>query len=242
MGARFELSKKEGNFLIFETSIGESHLVSHQKLRELLKHEVSRIRSLDLVFISACTSESNGQIFQELGAKHVICIQETNLVRDSAIIRFTEQFYCKLFDCLNVCQAYKHAMDYLQQSPHDADQTQIIKMLKSPCHTCSDIKIESPYLKFVNLSPKIAFKTLPNKIKSLQFRTCQLTQLCGMLLDTNNQSNVVVVTGIQGSEKSFVVRNTLHFIAERRHFRHAFIWLTLFPFYTVEDLIRDLFK
>jgi enhancing lycopene biosynthesis protein 2 len=70
------------------------------------------------VFLAACTSETNGHLFKELGAKHVICIVDSQLVRDDAIIVFTEQFYSKLFECQNVCTAYKHAKSFLDCDEH----------------------------------------------------------------------------------------------------------------------------
>jgi CHAT domain-containing protein len=118
LGSKFEETRDQGNFLIFETDQGESNLVSHKKLKELLKNEQSRIKEIDLVFLAACTSESNGQLFKELGARHVICIVDNQLVRDDAIIVFTEQFYSKLFECQNVCMAYKHAKSFLDCDEH----------------------------------------------------------------------------------------------------------------------------
>lgn len=48
---------------------------------------------LEFVFIATCHSEFVGKIFKEAGAKHVICINESDEVMDDSIILFTECFY-----------------------------------------------------------------------------------------------------------------------------------------------------
>lgn len=50
-----------------------------------------------------------------------------------------------------------------------------------------------------------------------------------------------MVTGLYGIGKSHVARNTLHFLAERKYFRYALIWVRLDGLEKVSDLVKDLF-
>ena len=45
---------------------------------------------LEFVVVATCHSEFVGKIFQEAGAKHVICITQSEEVEDDAIITFTD--------------------------------------------------------------------------------------------------------------------------------------------------------
>lgn len=53
---------------------------------------------LEFVFVATCHSEFVGKIFQEAGAKHVICIVQDKEVRDDAVITFTDTFYSMIFE------------------------------------------------------------------------------------------------------------------------------------------------
>ena len=65
---------------------------------------------MDLVVVATCHSEFVGRIFQEAGAKHVICILQSEEVEDDAIITFTDTFYSMLFKSdMKICRAFEHA-------------------------------------------------------------------------------------------------------------------------------------
>ena len=65
---------------------------------------------LDVVFVAACDSEDIGRIFQNNGAKHVICVESKRFVLDEAAIMFTKKFYDELFSKKsNVCTAFDRA-------------------------------------------------------------------------------------------------------------------------------------
>ena len=65
---------------------------------------------LEFVFVATCHSEFVGQIFQEAGAKHVICIMHSKEVKDEAVITFTDTFYSMLFEQNHkICTAFSQA-------------------------------------------------------------------------------------------------------------------------------------
>jgi len=47
--------------------------------------------------VAACKSEFVGRIFQNAGAKHVICVKEKAEVLDKAVLIFTRSFYKGIF-------------------------------------------------------------------------------------------------------------------------------------------------
>ena len=67
---------------------------------------------LDFVVVATCHSEFVGRIFQQAGAKHVICIKNSEEVEDDAVITFTDQFYGMLFEQqMKICQAFEWAQN-----------------------------------------------------------------------------------------------------------------------------------
>ena len=82
--------KDDGDFLLFETEYCEGELVSSKQLRKLIKQYGVK---LDLVFVAACKSEFVGRIFQQAGARHVICVREGAEVLDKAVLIFAKCFY-----------------------------------------------------------------------------------------------------------------------------------------------------
>lgn len=65
---------------------------------------------LEFVFVASCHSEFVGRIFQQAGAKHVICIKHSQEVMDDAIITFTDTFYRVLFENKeHICTAFYQA-------------------------------------------------------------------------------------------------------------------------------------
>lgn len=81
--------------------------MSRDELRQLI---VSTKCKLEFVFVASCHSEFVGNIFRELGVKHVICINHANEVEDEAILNFTEAFYDAVFsNSMKLCDAFKQA-------------------------------------------------------------------------------------------------------------------------------------
>ena len=50
------------------------------------------------MIVATCHSEFVGRIFLEAGAKHVICIKQSEEVEDVAVLTFTDTFYAMLFE------------------------------------------------------------------------------------------------------------------------------------------------
>ena len=59
--------------------------------------------------MAACNSEFVGKIFLKCGARHVICVKTDSYVLDDATIQFTEQFYTKIINGTEICEAFESA-------------------------------------------------------------------------------------------------------------------------------------
>jgi hypothetical protein len=104
--------KAKGNYLLFEKENGESHLVSAQDLKAVVRQTCPR---LAFVFVAACHSEIVKDVFLEADSEHVICINQHNRVQEASIFTFTETFYRELFkqeqdrQCRSICDAFHKA-------------------------------------------------------------------------------------------------------------------------------------
>jgi len=126
VGDYHELTKDQGDFLLFETDEGDSQLVSRTQLKKLIDTTGAK---LDFVFVASCHSEFVGRIFLEAGAKHVICIDQKNEVDDNAVITFTDAFYDAVFSNeANICKAFMNAQVVVSIS-HSPKEANIFKLL-----------------------------------------------------------------------------------------------------------------
>jgi len=82
---------------------------------------------------------------------------------------------------------------------------------------------------------------VPAKCRDLKYRADIITQLSVKLLDSK-LSRLVVIYGLKTIGKSCVAKNTFHFLAERKFFGHAIIWVQCSQKGKVLDLIQDLFS
>ena len=108
----FRQNQNVGNFLLFENGQGDGELVSAQELSTFMEKDEA---NLSVVFVAACQSEEIGRIFQDNGAKHVICVESKRFVLDKAAIMFTKKFYFELFSRREyVCKAFDKAKNYVE--------------------------------------------------------------------------------------------------------------------------------
>ena len=81
--------------------------------------------------VATCHSEFVGKIFQQAGAKHVICINQSEEVDDEAVITFTETFYNMLLEHnMKICGAFLQAQNVVSIK-HGYEQANIFKLLLS---------------------------------------------------------------------------------------------------------------
>ena len=69
--------KGEEYFLLFEKEDGEGELIGGNHLAKMLERYNT---NFEFVFVASCTSEETGKIFVKAGAKHVICVKQSEKV------------------------------------------------------------------------------------------------------------------------------------------------------------------
>ena len=70
-------------FLILEDK-GKRQNIKFDKLEQILKTNSSKLKNIDLVFVSTCHSEGLGKLFKKYGAKNVIYIQSMTPISNIA--------------------------------------------------------------------------------------------------------------------------------------------------------------
>jgi len=130
------VTKNQGDFLLFETDEGDSQLVSRTQLKKLIELNEAE---LDFVFVASCHSEFVGRIFLEAGAKHVICINQSNEVEDNAVLTFTDAFYDAVFsNSMSICKAFLNARAVVSIN-HSPEQANIFKLLLYDVHLADKV-------------------------------------------------------------------------------------------------------
>lgn len=94
LGQNYFLNQNRGNLLLLENSDGKTEYYFEDELTNLVSGRESKF---EVVFISSCHSEFAGKIFLNAGAKHVICIRQSEKISDAASLKFSCVFYQTLF-------------------------------------------------------------------------------------------------------------------------------------------------
>ena len=74
-----DLDDKDKKFFLKLEDKVKTQFIKYDKLEKILKTNSSKIKNIDLVFVSACHSEGLGKLFIKYGAKNVIYIFKAKL-------------------------------------------------------------------------------------------------------------------------------------------------------------------
>lgn len=234
MDDNYEIDRKhDGKFLLFENDKGEGELISSKTLSALV---MSVLPDLDLVFVAACKSNFVGKIFQNCGAKHVICVRQKSKVLDEAAIAFTKTFYQKLLNQEDICAAFniaKASVAFMHQS-QEADKFQMLKQ--------EELKLQDPIFQnkddshvcfyqpmrmagdLVCMSDHIAVKHVPDKVSNLKGREKQISKIVKLIL---SGERLIIMLGLHGVGKSALARNAVYYMLERKYFTGGIIFVNL---------------
>ena len=95
-----------GQCLLFENPWGEGDLITAEEIGSFIR---TNNHGIELVFVAACDSEVVGQIFQKNNVKHVVCVEKNRYLADTAAIEFTKNFYYRIFQGEEICNAFEGA-------------------------------------------------------------------------------------------------------------------------------------
>jgi hypothetical protein len=92
--------------LCFEDGYGGTRVVGPELLHTIAANAGSKVKGLQLVFVSACHSEAAGRAFVAAGVPHVVAVQSAHAVLDGAAKAFARHFYLALFNGRSVQEAF----------------------------------------------------------------------------------------------------------------------------------------
>ena len=101
-----------GGCLAFESDGGDMHAVDVQALHQMMtagRRRGEAEPAVQLVFVSACHSESTADAFIQAGVRHVIAVRADQQVHDVAAKTFMSIFYYSLFRGRTVRESYEKA-------------------------------------------------------------------------------------------------------------------------------------
>lgn len=219
--------------MLFEHETQISEFIFEKQLSNLVRN----VWEMELVFLAACNSEFAAQIFLKKGAKHVICIESTKEVLDDAVLTFANNFYRYLFSGKDICDAF-HTAQKFTGNMHKEREALIFKLLSEKKHDCKPIEFNHDHEQFKDSSDKILVKEIPGKIDNMSFREKEIGKLVQKIMQG---SRLVCVLGLNGIGKSWIARNSLHYIKERKYFCGGLLFVPLTGMRSVEAVCHQLY-
>jgi len=222
------LTQDKGDILLLEDIYGKTNYYFEKELEDLVK---VRENKFEVVFVSSCHSEFAGKVFLNAGAKHVICIKQSEQIADSASLKFSSVFYENLFKGISVCKSYLTAKQEVENSINRAEASKFLLFTQEKDgqegnprrpHKCSTVQnLKRGPLNDFNNEPLFDF--VPNRLEGLMFREREMYNITKTLLN----SRVVSILGPPGIGKTSISRNLANFYKERTLFRDGIIYVKL---------------
>ena len=253
--------KDQGDLLLLETEVGDSQLVSRNQLKKMIHRNKCE---LDFVVVATCHSEFVGRIFQQAGAKHVICIKNSEEVEDDAVITFTDQFYGMLFEQqMKICQAFEWAQNGVLLT-HGEQQAEIFKLFvdqEDDCHNDPMLRsitdgslldvspqrnslhkcgIFGPFQKGkcrIEQPFEVQLKNTAPRVPRLKGRQKDMFKLIQKVLNPTS-SRLYTLMGLPGVGKSSLISDTLGYISERSLLKGGSIFVNARGISDCENLTR----
>ncbi|CAI2370088.1 unnamed protein product [Moneuplotes crassus] len=221
------LTKEKGNVLLLEDSIGKTNYYFEKELEDLVK---VRENKFEVVFVSSCHSEFAGKVFLNAGAKHVICIKQSEKIADAASLKFSSVFYENLFGKgMSVCDAYVTSKNEVANEINPTEAEKFLLFTQESHgerldkkHKCSAIHNLTEGC-LTDLSEDPLFDYVPNKMEGFICREIEMYQITRLV----SSSKIVTVIGPPGIGKTSIARNLANFYKERRMFRDGIIYVKL---------------
>ena len=149
------------------------------------------------------------------------------------MIDFTKTLYSLIFKGEEkICEAFEQAKSAVSFKISDNESNLFILLLQEDCtgrkgkphHICDPFDdFEDGTVQ--NLSAHNLVKFIPAKIDSFKFREKDMQKLLENLL--KEKARIVQVIALPGYGKSTLVRNTLHYVADRKYFTRGLLLIEL---------------
>lgn len=181
-----DLEEETGKYYLILEDKGIQQNVKLEKLEKILKKNESKLKNIDLVFVSTCHSESLGKTFLKYGVKNVIYIQGKTPISNIAALKFTEYFYKELIKGNNIKESFYKAQEKIK-----IDRTLLFYNPNDCC--CSHKHKKDCKIRNNNTERKIVHREYHQKICECNFdefnthkNNCKLVQ---KIKENNNKYN-----------------------------------------------------
>ncbi|CAI2359291.1 unnamed protein product [Moneuplotes crassus] len=219
----------KGDILLLENEKCMTEYFYERDLKKMIK--LSQI-NLEVVFVSSCHSEFAGKVFLNAGAKHVICIKQSEEVDDGAALRFSKVFYETLFvKNYTVCASFHIAKEEVRKILKDNEANKFLLLMpqekghhlnsrsKHLCQAVTNIKPGG----LINLGEKPTILSVPSKIDNFVGRQKEMYDIINHL----STNRLVSILGLSGIGKTSIARNLADYLKQRHKFRDGIIYVGL---------------
>lgn len=242
-------------FLAFEDDCGGLQTVDVLSLKgaiqaampfESSSGSVSR-SPLQLVFVSACESESVSNAFLSAGVPHIVAVRSDCSIADDAASKFSAVFYQNLFKGCTVQKSFDQARIAVKshsklQNPQE-EANMFILLPKETTHEVSLFPIQSLLDELPEqdrpLLPLLGSvrANLPSEPENCLHRTLSMFQINLSLLRDNRR--LITVCGEAGAGNTVFAVSLCHFLADRKVF-DPIHFVDLRSIVTVQQLAGEL--
>ena len=184
-----DLEEETGKYYLILEDKGIQQNVKLEKLEKILKKNESKLKNIDLVFVSTCHSEPLGKTFLKYGVKNVIYIQGKTPISNIAALKFTEYFYKELIKGYNIKESFYKAQEKIKM-----DRKLLFYNPNDCC--CSHKHKNNCKIKNNNSERKIVHREYHQKICECNFdefnihkNNCKLVQ---KIKENNNKYNFCI--------------------------------------------------
>lgn len=111
----FQIENNEEVFALnLEDQLGKLYKYSINDFKQLFHIPLSKQEPVDIIFLSACHSESIANVFLETQAKCVICVNAKTKILDETAQNFAKKFYQNLLEGKTIQDAFKSSKTIVQ--------------------------------------------------------------------------------------------------------------------------------
>ena len=197
---------------------------------------------LQFVCVASCHSEQVGRIFLDAGVPHVICIDQTQAIKDKAAIEFSKAFYDEVFDTYkNICDAYSYAKAKVEKAFGKHEAGKIMLLINESTHggTCPEQPDKRPKRSEIGIFNQIGIATdlivLPNKVSPFVSRNQDMFDVLRLLSQQN--TTIVQIYGMPGLGKSSLLKNVTCFLGERDIYKDGVLYIDFLHVTSFKDAI-----
>ncbi|CAI2375874.1 unnamed protein product [Moneuplotes crassus] len=232
----------ENDFLVLEKENFENDNLTGKMIKELFAQNKEKDDMIKVAVVLSCESQKVGEVFENAGIGHVICIRRECEVDDHACLEFVKTFYNSLLigkKC-SVCEAFEQAKAAVK---HKMKATEANKFLclsdhrnkVNQCRTVFQLDLGDSH----NLSVKPKIEALPNRERTLIGREQIIVRV---MKEFENNQRCVWFTGDHGIGKSAIAKEIAHLFYDRNYCRDGVLYLALKEVDNIESYIDTLFK